>query len=30
VRGRGRVGVDRDFGAGYRYAVIVEDARIVP
>jgi hypothetical protein len=27
---RGRVGVDRDFGAGYRYAVIVEDARIVP
>jgi hypothetical protein len=27
---RGVVSVDRDFGAGYRYAVIVEDAEIAP
>ena len=25
---RGVVGVDRDFGAGYRYDVIVEDATV--
>ena len=25
----GKVGVDRDFGSGYKYAVIIEDAQVV-
>ncbi|MDY0108393.1 MAG: hypothetical protein RBT60_00460 [Candidatus Krumholzibacteria bacterium] len=27
---RGKIAVDRDFGAGYRYQVIMEDAAVVP
>lgn len=27
---KGRLAVDRDFGAGYRYDVIMEDAAVVP